>query len=105
MRVADRRPGPVRFWVESADADEPTGEGVLAAGRADGAPRTLLSGRAYVHVELDPPARFGPIDLAPNTETRLRILDFPGLVPPVREWSWRTGKIFLLQDRPADRAP
>jgi len=105
MRVEDRRPGTARFWVESAESIEPAGEGVLVAGRADGAPRTLLSGRVYIHVELDQPARFGPIDLAPNTETRLRILDFPGLVPPVREWSWQTRNIPLAKEAPASIDP
>ena len=30
------------------------------------------------------------MDLAPGTTTRLRILDFPVLDPPVREWIWET---------------
>jgi hypothetical protein len=33
---------------------------------------------------------FGPVDLAPGTATRLLILDFPTLDPPVREWTWET---------------
>jgi hypothetical protein len=105
MRVEDRRPGPASFWVESANDEEPAGVGVLAAGRTDGSPRTLFAGRAYIHVELDRPTRFGPIDLAPDTETRLRILDFPGLVPAVREWSWQTRDISPAPRSPAPTAP
>ena len=83
---------PPRFWVEPADAEPGVG-GALAAGRADGASRSLPAGRVYVHVEFDGPVRFGPIDLAPDTEILLRILDFRTLEPPVREWSWQSRAI------------
>jgi len=103
--VRARRSGPARFWVEAAGAQQRIGEGVLAAGRADGDPRTVPAGRAYVYVELDVPTRFGPVDLAPDTETRLRILDFPGLRPAVREWSWKTRDVSPPPETPASIAP
>lgn len=70
----------------------PTAEPVLIAmGRADGSPIAVRHGAAQLVVELDPPLEIGPLELAPGATGRLRILDFPALDPPVREWSWDAG--------------
>lgn len=91
-RLAERSGRAVapRFTVESAaepGADPPR---VIAAARADGVSRSLPAGPGVVLVELDPPLRIGPLALEPARLTRLRILDFPQLEPPVREWSLET---------------
>jgi hypothetical protein len=44
-----------------------------------------------VVIELDPESRIGPLMLSPEVLTRVRVLDFPTLDPPGREWAWSTG--------------
>jgi hypothetical protein len=82
-------PAP-RFRVERAEGSGAGSSPVLAAARADGVARSLLAGPATVVIDLEPPARLGPIVFEPGRLTRLRILDFAGLEPPVREWSLET---------------
>jgi hypothetical protein len=80
----------VHFRVEavadSADGVPPA----TAVGLVGGEPVAIAAGASRVFVDFDPPMEFGPVDLAPGTATRLRILDFPTLDPPVREWTWET---------------
>lgn len=78
-------PPPPAFRVV---ADE--GGATLATGRADGAPRAAPPGLVWLEVDLVPPLRAGPVRLATGATTRLRVLDFPALDPPVREWAWET---------------
>jgi len=85
--AAGSDPAP-RFRVERAAGAGPAR--LLAAARADGVARSLPSGPGTVLIDLDPPARIGPLVLPPSRLTLLRILDFPGLDPPVREWSLET---------------
>ena len=86
----DAEPSAMHFRVEafgdSADAATPAS----AVGLVGGEPVAIAGGAVRVFVEFDPPAEFGPIILAAGTTTRLRILDFPTLDPPVREWIWET---------------
>jgi len=85
--TADAEPPVVHFRVESASyaADAPPAS---AVGLVGGEPVKVAPGAVRVFVDLDPPAEFGPVDLAPDATARLRILDFPALDPPVREWTW-----------------
>jgi hypothetical protein len=78
----------VHFRVES---DAGSVDGVptaIAVGLVGGEPVAVAAGTAHVVVSFDPPMGFGPVALAPGTTTRLRILDFPILDPPVLEWTW-----------------
>jgi hypothetical protein len=61
---------------------------LLARGRADGSPIRVPAGAATVSLEMDPPSIIGPMLLAPDALTRVRVLDFPTLDPHVREWRW-----------------
>lgn len=79
------------FRVESVATSADGVPSAGAVGLAGGEPVAIAAGPVRVFVGLDPPAEFGPVDLAPGTTTRLRILDFPALDPPVREWLWETG--------------
>ena len=63
---------------------------VLAEGRADAARRRVPAGPVTIELGLDPPALIGPLVLSPGTWTRVRVIEFPGLDPPVREWVWTT---------------
>ena len=59
-------------------------------GTADGSTVAAPPGRAWVELDVDPPLRVGPVDLATGATTRLHVFDFPTLDPPVREWRWET---------------
>ncbi len=72
--------------VVSADADGPA----VVTGRADGSVVLVPAGSANLVVELDPPLQLER-GFAPGADLRLRILDFPALDPPVREWHWKEG--------------
>lgn len=85
-----RPPPPPRFWVEAQDAEDDAEARAVATGLADGRPRAVPAGAAMVVIELDPPWRIGPLMLSPEVLTRVRLLDFPTLDPPVREWAWST---------------
>ncbi len=63
---------------------------VLAEGRANATRQRLPAGPVMVELGLDPPARIGPLVLSPGTLTRMRVVEFPALQPPVREWTWTT---------------
>jgi hypothetical protein len=66
---------------------------VLAEGRADGSVRRVPAGPVTVLLGFDPPSLIGPLVLAPATRTRIRVVEFPALDPPVREWVWATEPI------------
>ena len=68
---------------------------VLAEGRADGRRQPVPSGPVTIQLGLDPPALLGPLVLSPGTLTRVRVIEFPGLDPPVREWIWATVPLVL----------
>jgi hypothetical protein len=38
----------------------------------------------------DPPSLIGPLVLSPSAWTQIRVVEFPALEPPVREWVWAT---------------
>jgi Ca-activated chloride channel family protein len=61
---------------------------VLVRGRADGTPLAVPEGPVLVVIEMSAPALIGPMRLDAFTRTRVRVLDFPALDPPVREWRW-----------------
>lgn len=84
----DAEPPVVHFRAESVSDSDETDPPATAVGVAGGEPVAIAPGAVRVFVDLDPPAAFGPVDLAPGTAARLRILDFPTLDPPVREWAW-----------------
>jgi hypothetical protein len=73
-------------YDESA-AHEPL---VLAEGHASGTPRRVPAGPVTVLFGLDPPSLIGPLVLSPGTLTRIRVVEFPALDPPIREWMWTT---------------
>jgi hypothetical protein len=78
FRIVAYDPGPER---------EPF---LLAEGRADGSRRRVPAGPVTVLVGFDPPSLIGPMVLSPGTWTHIRVVEFPGLDPPVREWIWST---------------
>lgn len=57
-------------------------------GVSGGRPVLAPPGPARIEVLLDPPLEVGPVTLEPDTLLRLRVLDFPAGIPPVREWSF-----------------
>jgi hypothetical protein len=59
----------------------------LAEGRADGARRAVPAGAVTIELGFDPPVSIGPLVLSPGAWTRVRVVAFPGLDPPVREWT------------------
>lgn len=71
---------PVRFRVSPA-------QGAPVDGQAGGDAVSATPGAARLEVALDPPLEVGPVTLAPGAIVRLRVMDFPGERPPVREWS------------------
>jgi hypothetical protein len=82
VRGADSAAIPaVRVLAPGADA------ALLARGVANGVALVVPAGRAAVEVDLDPPLRLER-SFAPGAVVRLRVLDFPALDPPVREWRW-----------------
>lgn len=93
--VAPEAPG---LRVEAQHASR--GRVVLAEGRADGRALELAAGIATLVVELDPPARIGPLLLSPGALTRVRILEFPYLEGRVREWRWDTLPLELATEEP-----
>ena len=78
FRIVAYDPGPER---------EPF---LLAEGRADGSRRRVPAGPVTVLVGFEPPSLIGPMVLSPGTWTHIRVVEFPGLDPPVREWVWST---------------
>jgi hypothetical protein len=85
-------PPPPSFRVEVQGAWG--GEArVVARGLADGRPSEVPAGLAVVVVELDPPSRIGPLMLSPEMLTEVRVLDFPTLESPSREWVWTAGPL------------
>jgi hypothetical protein len=78
FRIVAYDPGPER---------EPF---LLAEGRADGTRRRVPAGPVTVLVGFDPPSLIGPMVLSPGTWTHIRVVEFPALDPPVREWVWST---------------
>ena len=61
---------------------------VLGRGRTGGSPVPVAGGPATIQLQMDPESTIGPLMLSPGTHTRVRVLDFPTLDPPVREWRW-----------------
>ncbi|MDJ0848138.1 MAG: hypothetical protein QNK04_07165 [Myxococcota bacterium] len=61
---------------------------VLGRGRTGGGPVRVAAGSATLQLQMAPESTIGPLMLSPGTRTRVRVLDFPTLDPPVREWRW-----------------
>lgn len=108
-RIADKAlvaPRPT-FHVELHDVESPRRGRVVANGVADGTTVILPPVPVLLRVEMNPLALIGPIQLHPNGHTRVRILDFPSLDPPVREWGWDTvpadGAVALRPEAPDAR--
>jgi len=76
---------PPRFRIVSYDPDGESAPLVLAEGRADATRRRVPAGPVMIEVALEPPAKIGPLVLSPGAWTRVRVIDFPALDPPVRE--------------------
>jgi hypothetical protein len=89
-RVAQLEPEAVRadFRVEAYETGSAAAGDVLARGRVDGAPIAVAPGAVTIVLEMRPPSVIGPLVLTEGTLTRVRVLDFPTLDPPVREWRW-----------------
>ena len=83
FRIVAYDPGPER---------EPF---LLAEGRADGTRRRVPAGPVTVLLDFEPPSLIGPLVLSPGTWTHIRVVEFPGLDPPVREWIWSTYPLTL----------
>lgn len=89
-RLASLEPEPPRadFRVEAFETGSAAAGDVLARGRVDGPPIAVAPGAATIVLEMRPPSLIGPLLLEAGTLTRVRVLDFPTLDPPVREWRW-----------------
>lgn len=68
---------------------------------ADGVAFDAPSGATRVEVALDPPLELGPFPIAPGSLVRVRVLDFPGLRPPVRESSVEVSEAGTRETTPA----
>lgn len=86
-RLARPPPAPA-FRVDTHIARTGETGQVLARGRADGQPIAMASGPVTIALLMEPASMIGPLVLSPGTLTRVRVLDFPTLDPPVREWRW-----------------
>jgi hypothetical protein len=86
----DAEPPVMHFRVEAVGEPADAEPSITAVGLVGGEPVAIEGGAVRIFVGFDPPAEFGPVDLTPGTTTILRILDFPALDPPVREWTWET---------------
>ena len=81
---------PPVFQVVAYDPGPEREPFLLAEGRADGSRRRVPAGPVTVLLDLDPPSLIGPLLLSPGTWTHIRVVEFPALDPPVREWAWST---------------
>ncbi len=63
------------------------GAGPAVIGTAGATPVRVPAGAASVTIGLDPPIEIGPLTLEPGAVLRIRVVDFPGLSPPVRDWT------------------
>jgi len=86
----DRPALAVPFRIHAHEVGSAAGGELIARGSSDGPPTTVPPGPATLVLEMSPPAVIGPLVLEPGTHTRVRVLDFPALDPPTREWSWDT---------------
>ncbi len=95
----DARPGaavePLAFVVRRPG---PNGWTPVARGLTDGSRLELPAGLSMLRVELESPMYIGPLSFEAATLTRIRVLDFPGLEEPVREWHSDTRSIDPLQE-------
>lgn len=78
------------FRIQAHEIGSAGGGEVIARGRSDGSTTDVAPGPATVVLEMSPPAVIGPLVLEPGKHTRVRVLDFPTLEPPTREWRWDT---------------
>jgi len=83
-------PDPPDYRIVAYDPSPEREPFVLAEGRADGSRQRVPSGPVTIELGLDPPALIGPLVLSPGTRTRVRVVEFSDLDPPVREWVWAT---------------
>jgi hypothetical protein len=81
---------PPMFRIVAYDPGPEREPFLLAEGRADGTRRRVPAGPVTVLVGFDPPSLIGPMVLSPGTWTHIRVVEFPALDPPVREWVWST---------------
>jgi hypothetical protein len=81
---------PPGFKVVAYDPGPERDPFLLAEGRADGSRRRVPAGPVTVLLGFDPPSLIGPLVLSPGTWTHIRVVEFPALDPPVREWAWST---------------
>jgi hypothetical protein len=91
--AAEFQPEPPRadFRVEAYETGAAAAGDVLARGRIDGRPVAVTPGAVTIVLEMRPPSVIGPLVLEEGTLTRVRVLDFPTLDPPAREWRWDVG--------------
>ena len=74
------------FRVLRSGAPEMPQASDLASGTAGRAAVEVEPGLVEVVVETNPPERIGPFRVHAGRVTRVQVLDFPGLRPPLREW-------------------
>jgi hypothetical protein len=75
------------FRVEAASPDDPDAPArILAEGRAGAEPVQVAPGLVELALDLEPPERIGPFQVAPGSRTRVRVLDYPRADPPTRIW-------------------
>ena len=63
---------------------------VLVSGVSGEQTVTVPARMITVVIDLEPPERIGPFMAAPGKLTRIRLIDFPGVGPPVRAWKVET---------------
>ena len=81
---------PPEYRIVAYDPSPEREPFLLAKGRADGSQQRVPSGPVTIELGLAPPALIGPLVLSPGTRTRVRVVEFLDLDPPVREWVWAT---------------
>jgi hypothetical protein len=97
--VATPRVEPPGFRIVAYDPSPEREALVLGQGVADGERLRVPPGPVTVLLGFDPPSLIGPLVLSPGAWTRIRVVEFPALEPPVREWAWST------QALPPEAAP
>jgi hypothetical protein len=87
--------GPPAFRIDSLPAPLGRTGGTLARGTVGTGAASVPAGEVEVVLELDPPRRFGPVRIAPDRLTRVRIVDFASAAGQEQPWHW-----MIVDDQP-----
>ncbi len=95
---------PAVFRVDAHQTRTGATGPVLGRGRTGKEPIRVAAGAVTIRLRMEPESTIGPLVLSPGTLTRVRVLDFPTLDPPVREWRWDVVSLGSSEPAPAGAA-